>query len=358
MSPRAPRPRRTGCRPRRAVPTPRCSAASSQAGDVARSSAIGEFAPEHRADLRDLSRVAEPVEPRGERLLQRRRDRCAPPSPALQQEPRHLLDEQRHAAGALGDASTLLFENAWRPRSRRPCCRPPRGRAGQTRSTPWCERVRPWRAEFRPRGRDNEQRRLRAALGEGLHEVERGRIGPVQILEGEHDRLRPRAGQQPGDHRRQLPSPQFLRREFGALTGGRGISRAARAAARARQGRASPARASLSRSARRFSAGSRRRRTAAGPIRRSDAAASSATAARTPIRPRCAASRRASRETLRSAATCRCRARRRFATNWPSPERARSQRRASRSSSSSRPTSGVSARAPSRRPPPLARTIR
>ena len=47
-----------------------------------------------------------------------------------------------------------------------------------------------------------------------------------------------------------------------------------------------------------------------------------------------------------------------ISTSWPSPERARSQRRASRSSSSSRPTSGVSARAPPRRPPPLARTMR
>ena len=45
-------------------------------------------------------------------------------------------------------------------------------------------------------------------------------------------------------------------------------------------------------------------------------------------------------------------------TNWPSPFVARSQRRLRRSSSSSRPTRGVSARAPPRRPPPLARTMR
>jgi hypothetical protein len=42
----------------------------------------------------------------------------------------------------------------------------------------------------------------------------------------------------------------------------------------------------------------------------------------------------------------------------PSPRRARSQRRASRSSSSTRPTSGVGEREPPRRPPPLARTMR
>ena len=58
------------------------------------------------------------------------------------------------------------------------------------------------------------KRGLRAALGEPRHEIERGRIGPVQILEGEHHRLRPRARQNPGRHRRQLPAPQFLGREF------------------------------------------------------------------------------------------------------------------------------------------------
>ena len=43
-------------------------------------------------------------------------------------------------------------------------------------------------------------------------------------------------------------------------------------------------------------------------------------------------------------------------TSWPSPARARSQRRASSPSSSSRPTNGVSVLAPPLRPPPLART--
>jgi hypothetical protein len=35
---------------------------------------IGEISPQHRAELRNLSRFAQPVEPRGERLLKRRRD--------------------------------------------------------------------------------------------------------------------------------------------------------------------------------------------------------------------------------------------------------------------------------------------
>ena len=62
---------------------------------------IGEIASQHRADLRDFARFAEPVEPCGERLLKRRRD-CmqAAGFAALEQKPRDLLDEQRHAARA------------------------------------------------------------------------------------------------------------------------------------------------------------------------------------------------------------------------------------------------------------------
>jgi len=68
--------------------------------------------------------------------------------------------------------------------------------------------------ELCPHGRDYEQRRLRAALGERLHQIERGRVGPVQVLEDQHGRLRTRAREIPRRHRRELPSPQFLGREF------------------------------------------------------------------------------------------------------------------------------------------------
>ena len=72
----------------------------------------------------------------------------------------------------------------------------------------------PGRSEFRPRGGDDQQRGLRAALGERAQKIERGRVGPVQILEGENHWLRPRAGQHPGRHRRQLPTAQFLGRQL------------------------------------------------------------------------------------------------------------------------------------------------
>ena len=42
----------------------------------------------------------------------------------------------------------------------------------------------------------------------------RGRVGPVQVLEDQHDRLVTRSREIPRRHRGELPSPQFLRREF------------------------------------------------------------------------------------------------------------------------------------------------
>ena len=65
---------------------------------------------------------------------------------------------------------------------------------------------------------------MRAAFGQRLDQVKRSRIGPMQILEGEDDRLGPRPRQKPCRHRRELPPPQFLRRELrGALLGERNV---------------------------------------------------------------------------------------------------------------------------------------
>ena len=73
----------------------------------------------------------------------------------------------------------------------------------------------PRRSELGPRGREDEHRRLRAALGERLHQIERGRVGPVQVLERERDGLRTRPGEKPRDQRRELPSPELLGRQIG-----------------------------------------------------------------------------------------------------------------------------------------------
>ena len=89
----------------------------------------------------------------------------------------------------------------------------------------------------------------------GLHQVERGRVGPVQILEGERDRLRSRPGQNPGGHRRQLPGgaipPAQISRRVPPAAGCRP---AARAAAHIRRGRGRSAASVFSRSASRRSA--------------------------------------------------------------------------------------------------------
>ena len=55
---------------------------------------------------------------------------------------------------------------------------------------------------------------MSAALGECAQEVERGRISPVKVLECQNNRLRTRPRQNPGGHRRELPSPQLFRREI------------------------------------------------------------------------------------------------------------------------------------------------
>jgi hypothetical protein len=146
----------------------------------------GEIAPEHRADLCDLSRFAQSVEPRRERLLKRRRD-CVQAAglASLEQKPRHLLDEQRHSAAPLAHALDHL--SAQRMASGEFADHP-----RDVGAIEWAERndsvVRaraPGRTELWPRGREDEKRRLRAALGQSLHQIERGRIGPVQVFERE-----------------------------------------------------------------------------------------------------------------------------------------------------------------------------
>src|ERR1700733_11693311 len=71
---------------------------------------VGEVATEDRPDLGDFARFAQPVEARGERLLQCQRDRlCAFAIPALQEQAGHFLDEQRHAASPLAYALDNVF---------------------------------------------------------------------------------------------------------------------------------------------------------------------------------------------------------------------------------------------------------
>ena len=198
----------------------------------------------------------------------------------------------------------------------------------------------PVRAELRPRRRNKEQRRLRAAFCERAQEIERGRIGPVQVLEGEHDRLRPRARQNlaviaASCRRRNSSGVNCARRSSGNGTSTSGASRGAYSPA----SRPTSCRV-FSRSARRCSAGRsapnrRRPHSAIGCsgvfCNNCDDDHSTHVWGVSPSRPRNSS---ISLDFPRPGSPT-------ISASWPSPLRTRSQRRLRSSSSSSRPTRGV-----------------
>jgi hypothetical protein len=148
-------------------------------------------------------------------LLQRGRDRLqAAGLAALDEKPRHLLDEQRHAPGALAHALDHLLAQRMASGELADHPRDVGAIEGAERDHAVMRAQAPRRAEFRPRRREDQHRRLRTTLGENLHQIERRRVGPVQVLERERHRLRARPGQKPCRQRRQLPTAQLLRRRF------------------------------------------------------------------------------------------------------------------------------------------------
>ena len=231
--------------------------------------------------------------------------------------------------------------------------------SGASEITLWCER--------RLQGGRNsgrvvatmKKRRLRAALGERAQEIERSRVGPVQVLEGEHDRLRPRARQNPGRHRRQLPAPQFLRREFR-----RAVLRQRDVDQRREQGRIF-GRVEADQPQSVLEIGETLLVGRVGAAEAQPAPFGERVQGRVlqelrggPFDPGVRRLGELCAELLDRGATCRCRARRRSGRTGPRLRARATSGASSSASSSSRPTSGVSARAPPRRPPPLARTMR
>jgi hypothetical protein len=177
---------------------------------------IGKIASEHSANLRDFARRAEPIQPRGERLLQGWRDGVNTALlPALKKQARHLLDEQRHSPCSLANLVDYVFGERMARRDLADHARDPSAIKGAERDHAVMRTQAPGRAELWAGRRQQEQRCLRPAFGEGAQQVERRRVRPVKILEGDDGRLRPRSGQNPSGHRRQLPSPQLLRRQVG-----------------------------------------------------------------------------------------------------------------------------------------------
>jgi hypothetical protein len=131
---------------------------------------VGEISPQHGADLRDLARFAKPVEPRGERLLQGRRDRARTAFfAALEQKANDLLHEQRHTAGAFAHPIDHLFAQRMASGELANHLRNVGAIEGAERDDAVVGAQAPWRSELGPGGRDDEERRLLAALGESLH---------------------------------------------------------------------------------------------------------------------------------------------------------------------------------------------
>ena len=125
------------------------------------------------------------------------------------------LDEQRHAAGSFAHALDHLFAQRMARGQLADHLRDVGAIEGTERDDAVMRAQAPRRSELGPRGREDEHRRLRAALGERLHQTERGRIGPVQVLKCEHGRLRTRPSQKPRDQRRELSSPELIGRQIG-----------------------------------------------------------------------------------------------------------------------------------------------
>ncbi len=184
---------------------------------------IVEHAPESRANFGDLPRLSQSVEPRRQRLLKRRRDRVeAGLSAALEKQPRDLLDEQRHAVASFDDDANVVFRQLAR-RGDRADHEAHVGRVERRERKRGVVRSRrPRRAEFGAHRGDDEQRRLRAPVRQRGEERERSRIAPLQVIEGEHGGLRPRARKHPRLAPGQLPAQKFVGVEFWNAIGRQG----------------------------------------------------------------------------------------------------------------------------------------
>jgi hypothetical protein len=186
---------------------------------------VGEFAADDRAHLRDLLCRPEPVEPRHQRILERRRDRQArqaaghPVAAAgalfedahLQHRARQLLDEQRDAVGPRRD----LRDQLGRDRAASDhlgdhvldvgLLEPSELQRRQIR------RAHPRQREFVAECQNEQQAKLVGQPDREPEQLERGRIGPMQILDdADHRRLGAQA-LQALDQRGKRIAPQLLR---------------------------------------------------------------------------------------------------------------------------------------------------
>ena len=161
-----------------------------------------ELAPERRADLRHLARRRQAIEPRQQRGVQRRRDRQRRHRPrhrvviagvrehaALEHGLGQLLDEQRHAVGALDDlVGDLLGQRLAAGHVRDHLGALP-GRQAVEREQRHVRTADPGRRELRPEGDDHQDRQRGHPLDEQVERLARGRVDPVHVLEHHQHRL-------------------------------------------------------------------------------------------------------------------------------------------------------------------------
>ena len=209
------RPRRTGGRPRRAAPAPTCSARLVEAGH-GREQRIGEIRGPDTAPICAISRAAPSRSSRAASdCCKVGGIACAPPC-SPRSNSRRVTSSTNSGTPPVRSLtpSTMSLGSAWWAASSPTICATATRSSGQSEITLWCER--------RLQGGRNSGRVVAMMSNgacaprsaRGAHQIERGRVGPVQVLEGEHGRLRSRPRENPGRHRRQLPAAQLLWREF------------------------------------------------------------------------------------------------------------------------------------------------
>ena len=187
-----------------------------QVGDP-RQQLVGKLAADHRARLRDCLRRPQPVEPRHQRIVKRRRNgkRSMPAhrrrvvgllhGRTFEHVARQVLDEQRQAVGTVGDlanrrsrdraiaAQKLDHRHRIRPRER------------TDRHLMQVILVVPVRVELRSSRADDEHRQRLHAIDQYADQLVGRRIDPVQVLDDdEHGLQRRERFEQPHQRREQL----------------------------------------------------------------------------------------------------------------------------------------------------------
>ena len=161
------RPRRTGCRPRRADPARTAEPPSSRSATSLEQRDARIRVPSTAPICAISARGAEPVEPRGERLLQGRRDRLRAALYAALQSRRVTSSTN---SGTPPVRSFTPFDDLPGQRMARgdfaDHLRDLRAIERRERDDAMVRAHAPGRTELRPRRRDDEQRRLGAALGQ------------------------------------------------------------------------------------------------------------------------------------------------------------------------------------------------